>query len=563
LLDLACQRRTLLYSTTAGVHRPWCRPSVPANVTSPQWLRIGINQQAQETSELIPKVYKDQSSLWKKIIIIDPHTTVSHTSVFLSVFIGLQPLSFAMRYAIILGAAALVAASPAPQAFDPASLNAVGTVAQGPPVGVGPAQETAYVQGSAQSAAAAAATGVATAQAAKMKRSIDEKNLEARTFWWTWPQKPQPPAPQPPAPQPPAPQPPQPTPTYGAGYPVITPPASQTTKTPSTTDGVVPSSCTPVSWTNTYAFTSAAACPTAIEVGTYCGFINPDDPCAPQPKGAGTPPKDDTPEGFLNNPEYKNLAVGAKTPTGYQQSFVNLQGATTGGGYISYKTLDSYDVNACSKFCDDSETCTGFNIYIERDPKWNPHQCSCTNPPSIINYKCSIWGQKVTKETATNTGEGRDDFKVVITGSNGYNKGTYTPPTIPSCSKPKDCGNKIHDHPRYCMGQQTFPGPFDPSLCAAFAQKQNEINRIKGAWGAWLSMWGFNKGGCVQFQASYLEQAGKGFGTHCRLFTNKFAPTEATLDISVGGSSNWGCQKSFTYEVDVNASFNWGSSWKN
>ena len=318
-----------------------------------------------------------------------------------------------------------------------------------------------------------------------------------------------------------------------------------------------------MSWTNTYAFTSIAACPTAIEVGTYCGFINPDDPCAPQPAGAGTPPKDDTPEGFLNNPEYKKLAVGAKTPTGYQQSFVNLQGATTGGGYISYKTLDSYDVNACSKFCDDTETCTGFNIYIERDPKWNPHQCSCSNPPSIINYKCSIWGQKVTKETATNTGEGRDDFKVVITGSNGYNKGTYTPPTIPSCSKPKDCGNKIHDHPRYCMGQQTFPGPFDPSLCAAFAQKQNEINRIKGMWGAWLSMWGFNKGACVQFQASYLEQAGKGYGTHCRLFTNKFAPTEATLDISLGGSSSWGCQKSFTYEVDVSASFNWGASWKN
>ena len=66
LLDLACQRRTLLYSTTAGVHRPWCRPSVPTNVTSPQWLRIGTIQQAQETSKLIPMVYKDQSSPWKR-----------------------------------------------------------------------------------------------------------------------------------------------------------------------------------------------------------------------------------------------------------------------------------------------------------------------------------------------------------------------------------------------------------------------------------------------------------------------------------------------------------------
>nr|GFD56779.1 hypothetical protein [Tanacetum cinerariifolium] len=48
-----------------------------------------------------------------------------------------------MRYAIILGAAALVVASPAPQAFDPAGLDALATLAQGPPVGVGPAQQTA------------------------------------------------------------------------------------------------------------------------------------------------------------------------------------------------------------------------------------------------------------------------------------------------------------------------------------------------------------------------------------------------------------------------------------
>lgn len=47
----------------------------------------------------------------------------------------------------------------------------------------------------------------------------------------------------------------------------------------------VPSSCTPVSWTNTNSYTSTTACPTAIEVGTYCGFINPLDPCAPQLAG--------------------------------------------------------------------------------------------------------------------------------------------------------------------------------------------------------------------------------------------------------------------------------------
>ncbi|KAF9696586.1 hypothetical protein EKO04_005621 [Ascochyta lentis] len=458
-----------------------------------------------------------------------------------------------MRYSIILGAAALVAANPAPQAFDPNGLDALATLTQGPPVGVGPAKETVYQPGAAQAQAAAAATGAATAQSAK--RSPNAKSLEARTFWWSWSAPKQ----NNPAPAP------VPSVTSTTSTSTIAPTTTsapvvvaQTTKAPSTTDGVVPSSCTPVNWINTYAFTSDPACPTAIEVGTYCGFINPDDPCAPQPAGKGVPPTDDTVDGFLNNGAYKQLATGAKTPTGYEQSFVNLQGATTGNGYLSYKTLDSYDVATCSKFCDDTDTCTGFNIYIERDPKWNPHQCSCDNPPSIINYKCSIWGQKVTKDTATNTGEGRDNFKVVITGSNGYNKGTYTPPTPPSCSKPQNCGTKLHDQGRYCMGQKTFPGPFDPSVCAAYAQKQNEVNRKFGVIGAFLSMLGMNKGGCIQFQAAYLEKAGKGFGTHCRLFSKKFTPQQATLDISVGGSSQWGCQKSYTWDVDVNASFNWG-----
>ena len=108
------------------------------------------------------------------------------------------------------------------------------------------------------------------------------------------------------------------------------------------------------------------------------------------------------------------------------------------------------------------------------------------------------------------------------------------------------------------MGQKTFPGPFNPFLCAAFAQKQNEVNKKLGLIETLLSMFGMNKGGCVQFQAAYLEKAGKGFGTPCHLFTKKFTPAQANLDISVGGSSQWGCQKSYTWDVDVNASFNWG-----
>ena len=38
--------------------------------------------------------------------------------------------------------------------------------------------------------------------------------------------------------------------------------------------------------TTTSATTSStSACPTTPEAGTYCGFINPEDACAPQPDG--------------------------------------------------------------------------------------------------------------------------------------------------------------------------------------------------------------------------------------------------------------------------------------
>ncbi|KAL6710480.1 hypothetical protein ACN47E_008528 [Coniothyrium glycines] len=440
-----------------------------------------------------------------------------------------------MRTFLLVGAAALVAASPAPQAFDVKAFDAIpNNLPQGPHVGPGLAVEKQYIQAQAQNAAAAAATGPATAQQAKRSADAD---LEKR--WFFRPQQKQP----------------APAPTSApVSPPVITPaPPANPTST-----NIAPSGCTPVDWVNTYAFTADPACPTAVELGTYCGFINPDDPCAAQPNAYAPDTTPDTAEAFKKNPVYQALATSARTPSTYDQVFSNLNGAVEGSGYLAYKELTSYDTNACGAYCDETSGCTGFNLYIERDPKWNPRQCSCNKPDSVARFKCSIWGQEVKKEAATNVGQSQDGFEVVIVASNGYNKKKYTPPTPPSCSRPQNCNKKLHNQQPFCMGQKTFPGPFDPSLCAAYAQKQNEINKKRGLMGAFLSMFGMNKGGCVQFQAAYLEKESKGFGTHCRLFTKKFTPAQANLDVSMGGASKWGCQKSFTWDVDVNASFNWG-----
>ncbi|EOA84654.1 uncharacterized protein SETTUDRAFT_136615 [Exserohilum turcica Et28A] len=423
-----------------------------------------------------------------------------------------------MRSHLILAAASLAVASPAPQAFDVNLFNNIPNNApQGPPAGV--VSNKAYDDTKAVVDAAAKASGPATAQLAKKSAMPD---LERRwgSSWNNWN--------------------------------CALPPANE----PST--NMAPSSCTPVSWTNTFAFTAAPGCATDIEVGTYCGFINPEDPCAAQPNAYGPHVTPDTADAFQNDAALHELAISAKTPSGYTKAFTDLSASVSGSGYLGYYELTAYDPATCAAKCESTKSCTGFNVFIERDPQFNPRQCSCTSPPSVTRFKCSLWGQDVTTQSATNTGQDQDGFQVIIIGSNGYNKQTYTPPNPPSCSRPQSCGTGLINQQPYCMGQTTIPGPFNPSLCAAYAQKQNQVNRQTGLMGTFLSMFGMNKGGCVQFQAAYLEKGGVGFGTHCRLFTKKFAPSNVNLDIKVSTNSQWGCQKSYLWDVDVNADFTWG-----
>ena len=94
-------------------------------------------------------------------------------------------------------------------------------------------------------------------------------------------------------------------------------------------------------------------------------------------------------------------------------------------------TLTSFDTLECASKCDQAGGCEAFNVYSERDPSVDPNKDNCPNPPSTTNYKCTLWGAPVAVEEATNEGQYRDDFQVVITGSNGkcgldviFDKGT-------------------------------------------------------------------------------------------------------------------------------------------
>lgn len=144
---------------------------------------------------------------------------------------------------------------------------------------------------------------------------------------------------------------------------------------------------------------------------------DPSQPCSVQAIGYA-PPTPGSAANFEANPAYSAIATYAVTPSGYSRSFTNLQGATSGANYLGFAYLQTYNTTGCASLCGSTSGCVAFNTYIERDPLLNPAD-ACPNPPSIANYKCSFWGSPVTSQNATNTGQYRNSFQVVIAGSNG------------------------------------------------------------------------------------------------------------------------------------------------
>lgn len=241
------------------------------------------------------------------------------------------------------------------------------------------------------------------------------------------------------------------------------------------------------------------------------------------------------------------MALNAKTPAGYQQTFKNLKAATSANTYLGLQTLHTYDVLGCSQFCSNKTdaVCTSFNIYVERDPSVNPsNEYCCGNPSSITNYKCTLWGSTIDNTTATNSGQYRDGFQVVIAASNGYIKSDNPqPPTPPGWKNPQSCSG-AHSHPSTCIGQHFFPGPFDPNVCAAYATSQNALN---GATSASSSL--YNPKHCNFFNSYMLKRNGKPLGTYCSLFAQQYSSSAATYNPGWAGSDFWEVENSWSFSL--------------
>ena len=302
--------------------------------------------------------------------------------------------------------------------------------------------------------------------------------------------------------------------------------------------------------------TAGQPCATTPEDGTYCGFINPQDPCAPQPDGYGPVPTEDTVSAFQNFDKLQALASAAPTvvPAAgqgkqYTQTFKDLDGASSAQSYLGLYNLKEYDVAKCASKCDCTELCTAFNIYAERDPLYNPSTEAnqdftvwgrvCPNPASMTTFKCTLWGSNLDESTATNKGDKRVDFQVAITASNGYDKTDVVVPPKPDngWNAPKDCKKKAVDAPQYWLGSKFFPGPFNPLVCSNYANKQSEANHGSGDQKVKM------------FNAYYLHKNGKPWGTQCALYNSILEDKWATYAGEQSGSDKYECKQSWRYEL--------------
>ncbi|MCJ1458623.1 hypothetical protein MMC28_008997 [Mycoblastus sanguinarius] len=275
-----------------------------------------------------------------------------------------------------------------------------------------------------------------------------------------------------------------------------------------------------------------------------------DGNCAAQPTGSGPVPTPDTASAFQAFPTFSAIATNAPTPDGYTLVFQNLGASLSASNYMGLYTLTSFDTLGCASKCDQASGCEAFNMYIERDPSLNANATNCPNPPSTTNFKCTLWGAPVSSQEATNTGQWRDSFQVVIAGSNAYNKDA-PPPACSGYSGPTELGGAINapldnGHNTY-MGYQFFPFSqsqgYTPQTCADACTAQTTYDsQHPAADGTYES--------CIFFNAYVLSQNGVPQGLYCSMYNETWAPSYGTNYGQYRGSDRYTVSQSYSYSLE-------------
>jgi hypothetical protein len=99
-----------------------------------------------------------------------------------------------------------------------------------------------------------------------------------------------------------------------------------------------------------------------------------EDYCKPQPSGNGPIPTPDTAAAFLSYAGFSATASAAPVPSGYTNSFTNLQASNNAYGYLGFTNIPSYDSKTCADKCSAMDGCIAFNL--------------CTNYSNLQFYVC-------------------------------------------------------------------------------------------------------------------------------------------------------------------------------
>ncbi|KAG9614012.1 hypothetical protein KCV04_g16668, partial [Aureobasidium melanogenum] len=231
-------------------------------------------------------------------------------------------------------------------------------------------------------------------------------------------------------------------------------------------------------------------------------------------------------------------------------AFTGLNASLNANKYMGLWTLTSYDTIGCASLCDKTTGCEAFNMYSERDPTLDPNNTNCPNPQSLTNYKCTLWGAGVFSTQAKNFGQWRDQFQVVITGSNAYNK-VPAPSSIDGYDGPTQLGGAINApldsnrHDTY-MGVRVQPfsedQEYDPSVCATACTSQTAYNKAHPASdGSYQT--------CRFFNSWVQSKDGVAYEQHCGLYNQTWSPQYATNYGQYQGNSRITVSRSYSYSL--------------
>ncbi|GAB7344076.1 hypothetical protein MBLNU457_1987t1 [Dothideomycetes sp. NU457] len=250
-------------------------------------------------------------------------------------------------------------------------------------------------------------------------------------------------------------------------------------------------------------------------------------PCTPQQILYSYVPSPNTPQQFLVDSTLGGIANLALAPAGYTKQFSGLFGSMQNvqGQYLGFQQLESYNVSECVSACTSVQGCQAVNLYFERDPVVDPG-LSCTNPTAATMVKCALWGGPIGPNQASDHGEYRNDFMVVIQGSNGYTKNT-PPPALAGFNGPQALAGAVNINT--INGQNVFlnssftAGVYDPSICTAQCVATTTKNKAAAVLSGSTSY-----APCNYVDAFVVSYNGSALGTYCNLYTTSAVSNYAT-----------------------------------